>query len=59
LGSGSGDDTLWLQVRFGDREFELATVHFVQKLLGRRYKPIREARVTVCCPHASRGELAG
>jgi len=36
----------------------LATALFVQKLLGRRYKPIREARVTVCCPSELRGELA-
>jgi hypothetical protein len=58
LGSGSGGDTLWLEIQFGDQEFELATALFVKKLLGRRYKPIREARVTVCCPRELRGELS-
>ena len=58
LGSGSGNGTLWLQAHFGDQQFEIATIRFVQKLLGQRYKPIREARVTVCCPPEFSGELA-
>ena len=58
LGSGPGLDTLWLEIHFGDREFELAAALFVETLLGRRCKPVREARVTVCCPSEVRGELA-
>jgi hypothetical protein len=48
LGSGGGLDILWLQVAFGDQEFELAVVRFVQRILARRYKPIREAKGEVC-----------
>ena len=55
--SKSGRNSLWLQIDFRDQEFELAVALFVQRLLGRRYKPIREARVTVCCPAELRGDL--
>ena len=41
-GSGSDGDTLWLQIHFGDQAFEVVTDLYVKKLLGRRYKPIRE-----------------
>ena len=58
MGKGPGVDTLWLEIEFGDEAFELATALFVKQLLGRRYEPIGEARVTVCCPPELRGELA-
>jgi hypothetical protein len=57
MGSGSGKDTLWLEIHFGDEAFEEATALHVRKVLGQRYKPIRESRVTVCCPYQERREL--
>lgn len=57
MGKGPGVDALWLEIEFGDETFELATALFVKRLLGRRYRPIEEARVTVCCPPELRGEL--
>lgn len=37
---------LWLEIDFGDEEFEEALVRYVQRLLGRRYRPIGEAAWT-------------
>lgn len=35
---------VWLEIDFGDHEFELAIVKYVQRLLGSRYKPLANAR---------------
>jgi hypothetical protein len=59
MGKGPSVDTLWLEVEFGDEDFELATVLYVKRLLGRQYRSIETARVTVDCPPELRGELKG
>lgn len=34
---------LWLEIDFGDESFERAVAEYIQRLLGRRYKPLAEA----------------
>lgn len=41
--STSDINDCWLEVDFGDMEFELAVVKFIQTVLGRRYAPLRDA----------------
>jgi len=45
----SGFNDIWLEVEFFNREFELATVRYVQYLIGRRYKPLANAPLKIHC----------
>ena len=47
--STAGLNDMWLRLDFGDTEFELALADFVRRLLGRHYKPFREAHLQVHC----------
>jgi hypothetical protein len=40
-------DDMWLEVDFQDAAFEEAIVRYMQRLLGQRYTPFRDARVNV------------
>lgn len=39
----SGFDDIWIDVDFDSPEFEEAVIRYVQEILGRRYKPLRDA----------------
>jgi hypothetical protein len=45
----AGLDSLWLEVDFGDEDFELAVVRHVRTLLMARYSPFETAEVKVHC----------
>jgi hypothetical protein len=36
---------LWLDLHFGDEEFEKSVGLFVKRILGQRYRPIAEAQI--------------
>ncbi len=48
FGSIAAVNDMWLEVQCGDPEFDLAVTHLVRRILGKRYKPFREANVYVC-----------
>jgi hypothetical protein len=38
------ENDLWLELDFDDHEFELQIGHYLQRILGQRYRPLRDAR---------------
>jgi hypothetical protein len=44
-----GLNDMWLFVTFDDRDFEKATVLYIQQLIGRQYRPLATAPVKVHC----------
>lgn len=40
---------MWLQLDFGDSEFERALVEHIRKLLARRYTPLSRVKVSTHC----------
>jgi len=45
----AASNDMWLDVDCGDLEFEKAVVHYVQRMLGARYQPFKDARVEEHC----------
>jgi len=41
--SKAGFNDIWIDVDFDSLEFEEAVIRYVQEILGRRYKPLRDA----------------
>jgi hypothetical protein len=49
FGSDETVNDMWLEIDFGDWDFELAVFDFIHRLLSKRYKPFRDAvRVQHC-----------
>ena len=48
--STSISNDMWLEIDFADAEFEEAVLCYVQRVLGRRYRPFRDVPIQVCCP---------
>jgi hypothetical protein len=44
----AGND-MWLQIDFGDEEFESAVLRYVQNLIGKHYSPLAEAQIQQHC----------
>ena len=40
---------MWLNIDFGDEEFEKAIVNFIQKLIGKHYEPLRNCQIEEHC----------
>jgi len=49
FGSTAAVNDMWLEIDFGDRDFELAIVAFIQRLLGARYAPLGRAQIERHC----------
>lgn len=49
FGSDPNFNDMWLNIDFDDPVFELAVFDFVHRLLGKRYKPFRDALRTQHC----------
>jgi hypothetical protein len=47
--SHRGENDMWVTINFGDPAFEAAVSQFLHKLLGKRYKRFRAARMNRCC----------
>ena len=48
FGSIAALNDMWVEVECGDPEFDLAVTRLLHRILGKRYKPFREASVYVC-----------
>lgn len=46
---GAGADEMWLEIDFGDRQFEGAVFAYVHRLLGKRYAGIASAKILKHC----------
>jgi len=49
FGSTSTINDMWLNIDFGDNDFEKAIVSFIQKLIGRYYGPLRNCQIEEHC----------
>ena len=49
FGSTPEVNDMWMEIDFGDRPFEEAILRYLLVLLGRRYKPFRNAVIDRCC----------
>ncbi len=43
FGASQAVNDMWLDLDFGNQEFEIALVKYIQTLLGRRYRPLADA----------------
>ena len=41
---------IWIEADFDDFEFEVALIEHMRNVLGKHYKPFRDAQVQVHCP---------
>jgi hypothetical protein len=49
LGAKAAINDAWLTITFDDAEFELAVAKHVRRLLGQRYKPLRDVPIKRHC----------
>jgi hypothetical protein len=47
--SSSALNDMWLEIEFGNKEFELAVTYYIHNLLGRQYRPFVDAQVKEHC----------
>ena len=47
--STSSLNDMWIEIDFGDNEFEMGIVKYVQKLLGKYYSPLRDCAIKEHC----------
>jgi len=49
FGSTASKNDMWVKVNLGDESSEMKVVHKIQKILGGRYKPFRDAKISKHC----------
>ena len=49
FGSTSENNDMWIVVDFSDHQFELEVIAYIKRILGKRYKPFRDANLEVHC----------
>jgi len=46
---GNKPTNLHIEINFGDEKFQLAILQYIQRLLGKRYTPLKNSKLSIHC----------
>jgi hypothetical protein len=49
FGAQARTNDMWLDIDFGDPEFEAAVTKYIKRIVGRHYKPLESAKIARHC----------
>ncbi len=49
FGAYPAANDMWLLIDFADQDFEMAVLRYIQRLIGKHYRPLRDATIETHC----------